>query len=420
MLERAVGRADRQARDELGSVAERVRRLAHHCDEQARRRAIVVREPRAVDLHEPRGGQAKRVELAPHHRDAALPAAGRVVARDRERLDQRLADRVVAVLEEAPHHVGERPALEREQLVRRVRYVGAPHAALHLDPDRGELHLEHARRIAGRIEHAALERALGAARERTAHHHLLAAAVERAPVDDEPLARAGARVVRDPEVGERRIDRDPHRLAVRAAARYRDRVGAVVGHQRADRCQIGARGGRLPARVPALAVEQRVVDHEVALHAPHAEPVEVGGEPPVVLGGQARVAAAAHVERADRALRVGRGVRGHARRERVRGSEPVQRGERGDDLQVRRGHERRVGAAFEHDAPVCVVDHERAHARVLQRARLERAPERLGERGVGSGLGRAQRKTRGEQRSPEHELAQQLARQHTDPRRGWD
>ena len=88
------------------------------------------------------------------------------------------------------------------------------------------------------------------------------------------------------------------------------REGAVARPERRDRRVVRAARDRAPARVPPLAVEAAVVEHE-PVDARDPARAEIGGEPPPALGRETGVAAADHVERADRARAVGRPVRAH-------------------------------------------------------------------------------------------------------------
>ena len=191
-----------------------------------------------------------------------------------------LGDEVVAVLEEA----GRRSRAQRQalELVEQPAPPGGEAAAPRRRPRRGcrppraAAAARRRRSASGSITRAPdLVAAPRPSGDRAADAHALRrppASRARSTASVDAAARpARARRVRERRYGERRIDRTRAGAPAPAPGLTTHAERAVVRGDRADRRVVRARRHRLPARVPALRVEQRVVEHEVAAR-PRATP----------------------------------------------------------------------------------------------------------------------------------------------------
>ena len=156
----------------------------------------------------------------------------------------------------------------------------------------------------------------------------------------------------------------------------RTRNAPKFADERAHRRVIGARRDRRPARMPALLVEQPVVEHEIAAHLAQAERAQVGGEPPPLLRGE-RGVAAAHEQVAHRAVRADR-TRGTHRPSRSDGVGPNTESAATavSTFCVDAGISGRVGVQRDELAIVRSLDDERRDGGALEAARRERAAHR--------------------------------------------
>ena len=99
---------------------------------------------------------------------------------------------------------------------------------------------------------------------------------------------------------------------------------------------------------------------------------QVGGEPPPLLGGKAGIAAAAHKQRGDAPVGIGRRGRAHLGDKAVGRAEGVQRRQRHQQLLRRGGHQRPRRRARKAQRPAAPLHHQHRERSAPEAARRQR------------------------------------------------
>ena len=130
--------------------------------------------------------------------------------------------------------------------------------------------------------------------------------------------------------------------------------------------------------MPALAVEDRVVEHEIAPNASQPVATQRRRNPPPVLRVENRITAPLHEKLPDLTIRIGWPVGVDDRLEAMGGTEGRKTGNGRQDLLVGGGRERESGIAGEQDLSICRAFHQHRHLGTAKRTRGEHALETLG------------------------------------------
>ena len=173
---------------------------------------------------------------------------------------------------------------------------------------------------------------------------------------------------------------------------------------------IGARGYRPPARVPALAIEGAVIEHEALAHALDARAPHVRREPPEIFGSERGITASAHQQACHAAVGIGSGIGEQLGLELVRRTEGFERGDRRQQLQIGSGDHRPIGIARVELATPVALDDQRGHARPAQTGRRQRGVETRDE-----SVGRVRRCGERANKSEQHAADLRLLRRHGEP-----
>ena len=344
----AVSGGDAERGHELGGDGEALPHRAEQRRDLPRREAVGVVEAAAVLERIASARKAHLGEQVFRHLQPLGPGARRPLQLRPQRLDQHLGDEVGGGLVHVAHDLGQ---LGRVVRLQEQRILGR-HSAL--DPPRDadtaplEEHPQRLSVIESRVADPAVQHhRIGPERDPALHLDAGLLAVGqgvRAQLAATVLAH-GDDLVPDGEiVASVGLDVDAGARPGPIAGRHVDADGVVVERESTDARRPGfVTRLLLPAGAEFLAVEERVVEDDVANFAQAAMP-EIGDEPIEALGADGGIAAPSDVEDAGAAAlqrAVGEVVGGEA----VLRPQPQERRSRGDQLGVGGRIELLVGAA---------------------------------------------------------------------------